>query len=436
MQSIRGMHDILPGEIKYWQYIYAETFKILDTANYQEIRTPILELQSLFERSIGEDTDIINKEMYTFFDRGNRQLTLRPEGTAGVARAVIQHRLCDNNSIQKLWYLGPMFRYERPQQGRQRQFHQLGLECYGTNHPISDAEVISLAHAILQKLKFQSITIDINSIGNKEERHRYENHLKEYLLRYKNDLDSEYLHKISVNPFRILDSKNPKIHKILENAPKITDALHKESIQRFNQVQEYLDEIDIKFNVNHHLVRGLDYYNDTVFEIKTDLLGTQDTICGGGRYDNLTTQIGGKQINGIGWGIGIERLLLLIKNNLLLPEKKICIYIAVSEIANIKHSLYITQLLQKYHLKYELDISGCSIKKHLQKAHKQQAMLCLILGQEEIESRTISIKWMDKNKQIKYSRESFPQLLPEIHQEYKKYTSNETLNNIIKTQVT
>nr|YP_009314209.1 Histidine-tRNA ligase [Izziella formosana]SCW22463.1 Histidine-tRNA ligase [Izziella formosana] len=423
MQSIRGMHDILPEESKYWQHIYTEAFKVLDTANYQEIRTPILELQSLFERSIGQDTDIINKEMYTFLDRSNRALTLRPEGTAGIARAIIQHKLCDNQSIQKLWYLGPMFRYERPQRGRQRQFHQLGLECYGTNHPLIDAEVIALAQKILQNLKSQSIKVNINSLGSTKERKIYENQLQDYLSKYVNDLDNESAHKIATNPFRLLDSKSPKIHEILQFAPKITDSLQKESKNRFDQVQEYLHEIGIEFKINHHLVRGLDYYNDTVFEIKTDLLGTQDTICGGGRYDNLTKQIGGKQIDAVGWGIGVERLLLLIKNSLLLPEKPICVYIAIPDIQNIHYGLSITQSLQKYHLKYELDISGCSIKKHLQKASKQHAMICLILGQEEIRQNNISVRWMQRNKQVTYSKESFNTILPEIQAEY--YNKNE-----------
>nr|YP_009314414.1 Histidine-tRNA ligase [Liagora harveyana]SCW22668.1 Histidine-tRNA ligase [Liagora harveyana] len=436
MQSIRGMHDILPEEIEYWQHIYNKAFEILDTANYKEIRTPILESQTLFERSIGQETDIIKKEMYTFIDRGNREVTLRPEGTAGVARAIIQHKLCENNSVQKLWYLGPMFRYERPQKGRQRQFHQLGLECYGTKNPIIDAEVIFLARTILQNLQFNSVTLEINSIGNQQEREIYESQLKEYLSQYIKDLDKESAHRISTNPFRVLDSKNPKLTEILRHGPKITDYLQKESLNHFNQVQEYLNNMGINFSTNHNLVRGLDYYNDTVFEIKTDLLGSQDTICGGGRYDHLTQQIGGKQINAVGWGIGIERLLLLTKNNLLLTKQKICIYIAIPNINNIKHGLKITQALQQYHLKYELDMSGCSIKKHIQKASKKQAMLCLLIGQDEIQNQTISLKWMYKNKQLSYSKASFYKLLPEIQKEYTQYVQSSTVKSIIKTHMT
>ncbi len=418
MQSIRGMHDILPNEIKYWQYIYDQAFKILDTANYKEIRTPIVEPQSLFERSIGQETDIINKEMYNFRDRGDRNLTLRPEGTAGIARSILQHKLCDNHSVAKLWYLGPMFRYERPQQGRQRQFHQLGLEYYGSKNPMADAEVIFLAHQILDNLQCGSINLEINSIGTQEERQTYIIDLQEYLLRYIEDLKEEDQQKTLKNPLRLLDSKNPQIQSLLEYAPQLNNYLQTTSKNHFNQVQEYLHELEITYQITNNLVRGLDYYNNTVFELKTKLLGTQDTICGGGRYDSLTQNIGGKQLHAIGWGIGIERLLLLVQQNLTLSDKKTCIYIASSTPDKMQYTAKIIPLLQKYFLKYELDLSGCSLKKHLQKARKKEAMICLILGPEEIQNNTISIKWMYKKLQQTYAFENFQQLLPTIKQEY------------------
>nr|YP_009315235.1 Histidine-tRNA ligase [Titanophycus setchellii]SCW23690.1 Histidine-tRNA ligase [Titanophycus setchellii] len=430
MQSIRGMHDILPEEIKYWQYIYKQAFKILDTANYKEIRTPIVELQSLFARSIGEGTDIINKEMYTFQDRGERSLTLRPEGTAGIARAVIKHKLCDNNTIAKLWYLGPMFRYERPQQGRQRQFHQLGLEYYGNNHPMVDAETISLAYNILESLQCKSINLEINSIGTEEERSIYTTALQDYLLRYIEDLDEESKQRINTNPLRILDSKNPNIHSILESAPQITNYLQKISLDHFYKLQEYLNELNIAYKIQNKLVRGLDYYNNTVFEIKTPLLGTQDTICGGGRYNNLTTQIGGKQIDAIGWGIGVERLLMLVQKNFLVYEDRICIYIAVPNLEHVKYALKFIPLLQKNGLKYELDLSGCTLKKHLNKANKKQTMICLIIREEEVLNNLITIKWMCKQLQKTYSLDHFDQVLPNIKTEYYSILETEGFDKI------
>nr|YP_009314825.1 Histidine-tRNA ligase [Neoizziella asiatica]SCW23280.1 Histidine-tRNA ligase [Neoizziella asiatica] len=427
MQSIRGMHDILPEEIKYWQYIYSQAFRILDTANYKEIRTPIVELQSLFERSIGQETDIIDKEMYNFTDRGDRNLTLRPEGTAGIARAIIQHKLCKNNSIAKLWYLGPMFRYERPQKGRQRQFHQLGLEYYGNNHPMVDAEVIFLAHQILNSLQCGPINLEINSIGNSEERYIYTTALQEYLIKYMEDLKEEEKHKILNNPIRLLDSKNTQVQSILEYAPQLNSYLKTASQDHFYKVQEYLDAMEIRYQLKNNLVRGLDYYNNTVFELKTTLLGAQDTICGGGRYDYLTHKLSGQQLNAIGWGIGIERLLLLIQKNLKVSDKKICMYLASSVLDHVEYTSKIMILLQKYALKYELDLSGCSIKKHLQKARKKEAMLCVIIGPEEIKHNTVSIKWMYKKLQYTYSFKKFQELLPNIQKEYEDILQKEMI---------
>nr|YP_009312982.1 Histidine-tRNA ligase [Helminthora furcellata]SCW21236.1 Histidine-tRNA ligase [Helminthora furcellata]SCW24096.1 Histidine-tRNA ligase [Helminthora furcellata] len=418
MQSIRGMHDILPEEMKYWQYIYDKVFHTLDSANYQEIRTPIVESKSLFERSIGQDTDIINKEMYTLMDQGNRELTLRPEGTAGLARAIIQHKLCENSTMQKLWYLGPMFRYERPQKGRQRQFHQLGLECYGNNHPAIDAEVISLANNILADLGCNKLSIEINSIGSNHERAIYEQKLKEYLIKYINDLDNEYGQKIIRNPLRILDSKNPQIHKIVENAPRITNYLDIESKNHFEEVQEYLSILDVPFNLNHNLVRGLDYYNNTVFEIKTQLLGSQDTVCGGGRYNNLTQQLGGQQIDAIGWGIGLERLLILMQKNIILDKQVNCIYIATPNLVHVEYSLRILKLIKPHHLKYELDVSGSSLKKQLQKANRKNTMILIIVGEEEVRQQTVTIKWLNLHLQQTCSLTSFSSLIPKITLEY------------------
>nr|YP_009314620.1 Histidine-tRNA ligase [Liagoropsis maxima]SCW22874.1 Histidine-tRNA ligase [Liagoropsis maxima] len=418
MQSIRGMHDILPDEISYWQHIYNMALKILNTANYKEIRTPIVESTSLFLRSIGQDTDIVNKEMYTFLDQGKRHLTLRPEGTASIARAIIQHKLCEPTTIQRVWYLGPMFRYERPQQGRQRQFHQLGLECYGSINPIVDAEIIYLAQTILHALECTDFTIEINSIGTLENREEYKIRLRHYLEKYKNDLDNESQSKLYTNPLRILDSKEPKIHEILYYAPNLADCLDPKSMIHFQSLQEYLKSLNIKFKINRQLVRGLDYYNDTVFEINTNLLGTQGTICGGGRYDSLTEQLGGKRIPAVGWGIGIERLLLLIKDKIELKNNKLCIYIATQNSCYLQYSLQIIPIIQQYGLKYELDLSGSVLKKQLQKALKKQAMLCLIIGEEEVKNSSITLKWLTKYDQYTYTISDFINLVPNIYAEY------------------
>nr|YP_009313802.1 Histidine-tRNA ligase [Helminthocladia australis]SCW22056.1 Histidine-tRNA ligase [Helminthocladia australis] len=427
IQSVRGMHDILPDEIKYWQYIYNTAFKILDTANYQEIRTPIVESQSLFLRSIGENTDIVGKEIYTLIDRGQRELALRPEGTASIARAILEHKLCDQGKTQKLWYLGPMFRYERPQQGRQRQFHQLGIECYGSQSPVLDAEVIYLAYRILDQLNCPSLCIELNSIGNNAERTRYENSLREYLQMYINDLDPETIQKINSNTLRILDSKNLHIQNILSEAPNLEDHLQIESKKHFEDVQQYLQDLNIKFTLNSKLVRGLDYYNNTVFEIKTQELGAQDTVCGGGRYDNLTKQLGGNAIHAMGWGIGIERLLLLVQNQVSVSSTKICFYIATQRHEYVTYALNLLPIIHKNSLKYELDISGRSLKKQMQKANKQDAMICIILGAEEIAQEKITLKWLDTHKQKTCSIEGFMELIPEIIKDYNHLQSSKIL---------
>nr|YP_010873268.1 Histidine-tRNA ligase [Nemalion vermiculare]WGV34328.1 Histidine-tRNA ligase [Nemalion vermiculare] len=426
MQSVRGMHDILPGEIKYWQYIYNVALKILETASYQEVRTPLLESTSLFLRTIGQDTDIVNKEMYNFVDQGKRNLTLKPEGTASIARAIVQHKLCEKQAIQKLWYLGPMFRYERPQQGRQRQFHQLGLECYGSKNPVVDAEIIHLAQTMLHSLSCKNFTVEINSIGNSEERAIYANKLREYLKKYETDIDIDSRRKLESNPLKILDSKNPSVKEILYDAPDIQNFLKHESQQHFELVQEYLNSLDIKFEVNTKLVRGLDYYNDTVFEIRSAELGNQGTICGGGRYDNLTEYLGGKNIPAIGWGIGVERLLLLVKNKLLISCQHLCFYVATQNTKNIGYSLQLVPLMQKFGLKYELDISGSMLRKQIQKASKRKAMICIIIGQEEVNNKTITLKWLDKNYQNTYKIEKLQNMLPKIYKEYVDFNKNYT----------
>lgn len=424
MQSIRGMQDILPEEIKYWQYIYLAAIETFETASYEEIRTPLLENTALFQRSIGEDTDILNKEMYTFKDRGNRDLTLRPEGTASIARAIIEHNLCNDNQIQRLWYLAPMFRYERPQYGRQRQFHQLGIECIGSYSPMADAEIIYLAKYFLDQLKCPCYSIQINSIGSIEDRNRYKLDLKKYLDPYIKDLDSESQNRLLNNPIKILDSKVQKTQEILNDAPKLIDYLEKSTLEHFEEVINYLETLNIKYIINTKIVRGLDYYNKTAFEIKTNLLGTQDTICGGGRYDNLIQHLGGSQIPAVGWAIGIERLLLLVKNKLEVESQPLYYYIATQGSEAKKYILKIIPSLQKYKIKFEIDFTDSSFQKQLKKASKKQAIMCLLISPYEVQSNTITLKWLKQYKQQTYNIADFLNTLKTIKHEHTYLTTN------------
>nr|QHO64081.1 Histidine-tRNA ligase [Lympha mucosa] len=429
MQSIRGMQDILPEEIKYWQYIYSAAIETFETASYQEIRTPLLENTALFERSIGEGTDILNKEMYNFKDRGNRDLTLRPEGTASIARAIIEHNLCNDNQIQRLWYLAPMFRYERPQYGRQRQFHQLGIECIGSYSPMADAETIYLAQYFLNKLKCPYDSIEINSIGSIEDRNRYKLDLQKYLNPYIQELDKESQNRLLYNPIKILDSKNEKTQEILNDAPKLIDYLEKNTLKHFEEVISYLETLQIQYTINTKIVRGLDYYNKTAFEIKTNLLGTQDTICGGGRYDNLIQHIGGPEVPAVGWAIGIERLLLLVKNKLEVESQPLYYYIATQGSEAKKYILTIIPSLQLYQIKFEIDFTESSFQKQLKKASKKEAIMCLLISSHEVQNQTVTIKYLKQYQQQTYKIKEFLNTLKTIKQEHIYINTNEKSRN-------
>ncbi|HEY9834798.1 MAG TPA: histidine--tRNA ligase, partial [Stenomitos sp.] len=315
IQALRGTRDILPEEVRYWQWVEASARQILSKAAYQEIRPPIFERTELFARGIGEATDIVGKEMYTFNDRATppRSVTLRPEGTAGVVRALIQNNLYASGGVQRLWYTGPMFRYENPQAGRQRQFHQLGVEVIGSADPRADAEVIAIATDILQTLGLKNLRFDLNSVGNLEDRHQYREALINYLLPYKDELDKDSQERLTRNPMRILDSKDERTQKITQNAPSILDYLGSESKRHFEQVQQLLSNLGIAYQLNPRLVRGLDYYTHTAFEIISDDLGAQATVCGGGRYDGLVQELGGASTPAVGWAIGLERLIILLQ---------------------------------------------------------------------------------------------------------------------------
>lgn len=394
MEPVRGTKDILPNQIQLWQHIYQQALETLTRYNYSEIRTPIIENTSLFIRTIGKDTDIVNKEMYSFLDQGKRSLTLRPEGTASIARAFLSNKLYQNGSINRLWYLGPMFRYERPQNGRQRQFHQLGIECIGSSHPMADAEVIIIANKLLTTLINKKYQLEINSIGNQEERKLYRYDLIDYLSSYKEDLDTDSQKRLYINPLRILDSKVSKTQEILQNAPRLKKYLGYESQKHFELVCEYIEAVNIRFNIDDKLVRGLDYYNNTAFEIKIQELGSQNTICGGGRYDKLIEYLGGPTTPSVGWAIGIERLIMLIKKGLDIEDNNKLFYVATQGLEAQKKIWLLAQLLEKNKINFSIDLSDNTFQKQLRRANKSGAIGCLILGPEEIENSTITIKWL------------------------------------------
>ena len=394
IQASRGTHDILPSEIGYWQQVEAIASQILNRALYQEIRTPIFEETALFKRGIGEATDVVGKEMYTFEDRGDRSLTLRPEGTAGVVRSFIEHNLFATGGVQRLWYKGPMFRYERPQAGRQRQFHQIGVEILGSADPRADGEAIALATDILKALGLKNLNLDLNSVGNGEDRQNYREALINYLTPHKAELDPDSQERLTRNPLRILDSKDKRTKEITLNAPSILDYLGEQSRRHFEVVQQLLTDLEIPYQLNPRLVRGLDYYTHTAFEIQSEDLGAQATVCGGGRYDGLTSQLGGPETPAVGWAIGLERLILLLQQLQPAPQATPDFYLISKGEKAEAQSLILAQKLRQAGFIVELDLSGSAFGKQFKRADRSNAIACLILGESEAEAQTVKLKWM------------------------------------------
>ncbi|MGI0482977.1 histidine--tRNA ligase [Geminocystis sp. CENA526] len=405
IQAIRGTKDILPSEIIYWQYLEKTAQAILTKANYQEIRTPIFEQTPLFERGIGEATDVVGKEMYTFVDRGDRSITLRPEGTAGVVRSYIQNKLYASGGVDRLWYSGAMFRYERPQAGRQRQFHQIGLELLGSNAPRADVEVIAIATDILKALGLQNLTLQINSVGNKEDRQNYRQALVDYFTPYKEDLDIDSQDRLTRNPLRILDSKDKKTQEIAKNAPSILDYLGNDSKSHFDKVCNLLSLLGISYEINNRLVRGLDYYTHTAFEIISSDLGAQATVCGGGRYDGLVSQLGGSETPAVGWAMGMERLILLLEQLQPLKATTPDIYFVSRGDKAENQALVIAQNLRHHGFKVELDLSGSNFAKQFKRGDRSGAKICLVLGDTEVEEGTIQVKNLATSQQKTVSQQ-------------------------------
>lgn len=398
IQAIRGTRDILPEEVGYWQRVEATARTIFSRAAYQEVRTPIFEQTELFERGVGEATDIVSKEMYTFRDRGDRSLTLRPENTAGVVRAFVEHHLYAQGGVQRLWYLGPMFRYERPQAGRQRQFHQLGVEVLGSADSRADAEVILLATEILQSLGLKDLRLEFNSIGDRADRQQYREALVAYLTPYRSDLDPDSQDRLTRNPLRILDSKDAKTQEILQQAPTMLNYLSPDSQKRFEQVQQRLTDLGIGYNINSRLVRGLDYYTHTVFEIQSDDLGAQATVCAGGRYDGLVAELGGPETPAVGWATGLERLILLLQHQGSIASTLDFYVVSRGEQAEAQ-ALCLTQHLRRADFSVELDLSGSAFGKQFKRADRSGAVACLILGDAEADSHTVQLKWLASGEQ-------------------------------------
>jgi len=400
IRSIRGMNDILPDVTPYWQAIEAALKKVLASYGYQEIRFPIVEKTELFCRSIGEVTDIVEKEMYTFEDRNGDHLTLRPEGTAGCVRAAMQNGML--NQTQRLWYMGPMFRHERPQKGRYRQFHQVGVEAYGFSGPDIDAEMILMTARLWKVLGLEGASLQINSLGSTEARLAYRDVLVDYFEAHQDQLDEDSQRRLHTNPLRILDSKNPAMQELNNAAPKLIDHLDDDSKQEFAILCQTLDSAGVAYEINPRLVRGLDYYGKTVFEWVTDQLGSQGTICAGGRYDGLVAQLGGKGATAIGFAIGLERLISLLEATDSLPEiESVDVYlVAVGEAAASQSLLLAEQLRdQLSDLRLITHCGGGSFKNQFKRADRSGARWTFILGDDEVEQKVVGVKTMATGEQ-------------------------------------
>ena len=397
IQAIRGMNDILPDQTPVWQYVESTVRRVLGQYGYQEIRMPVVEHTELFKRSIGEVTDIVEKEMYTFEDRNGDSLTLRPEGTAGCVRAAEEHGLLFNQT-RRLWYTGPMFRHERPQKGRYRQFHQIGVECFGMAGPDIDAELLILTARLWNAFGLSDhARLEINSIGTSESRKVYRQALVAYLEQYQDKLDDDSKRRLTTNPLRILDSKDPATREILQGAPSLDDYLDDESRQHFEQLKAMLDAAGIAYTVNPALVRGLDYYGKTVFEWITDSLGAQGTICAGGRYDGLVEQLGGKPTVAVGFAMGLERLILLLETLELVPghvNNQADIYVTAMGDQAVAPAMALAETLRN-ELPGRIVVSHCgggSFKSQMKKADRSGARFAVILGENEIAQGTAGHK--------------------------------------------
>lgn len=418
LQAIRGMNDILPEQTPAWRYLERTFAGLLDGYGYSEIRLPILEFTELFARGIGEGTGVVDKEMYTFLDRNGESLTMRPEGTAGCVRAVLEHGLSGGGQVQKLWYTGPMFRYEKPQKGRYRQFHQIGVEVFNLPGPDIDAELIILTWRLWQKLGMaDAVTLQLNTLGSSEARARYREALVAYLQERFEQLDEDSQRRMTTNPLRILDSKVESTQALLVGAPTLHDYLDEESIAHFEGLKARLDAVGLRYEINQKLVRGLDYYCRTAFEWVTDKLGAQGTVCGGGRYDGLVSQFGGKPTPGVGFAMGVERLVLLLETLGVIPAELnrpadlyVCAFGEPAELAALTLAEQLRSAIPGIRLL--VNAGAGSFKSQFKKADKSGARFALILGEDEVANRVVGFKPLrDEGEQQSIAWDALPEHL-------------------------
>jgi len=402
LQSIRGMNDLLPEQSATWQYLEATVARVLSRYSYREIRFPVLEQTELFKRAVGEVTDIVEKEMYSFDDRNGDNLSLRPEGTAGCVRACTENGLL-HNQTQRLWYSGPMFRHERPQKGRLRQFHQVGVEAFGLTGPDIDGELLLITARLWKELKIDhAVTLQINSLGTSADRANYRAALVDYLSAREDQLDEDSQRRLSTNPMRILDSKNPQTQALLNDAPSLKDFIDQESKDHFEKLRAILDAAGVAYEINPRLVRGLDYYGKTVFEWVTTHLGAQGTVCAGGRYDGLVEQLGGKPCPGVGFAMGVERLVLLLDELGVVPDSVgqiVDLYlVAVGDVGT--QALVLGENLRSNcpTIRLQTNCGGGSFKSQMKKADKSAASIALILGDDEAASKKIGVKFLREDR--------------------------------------
>ena len=412
ISKLRGMQDIDPIETSKINLVENSFDEISKSYGYQEVRFPIIESTELFKRSVGDQSDIVNKEMFTFESKSGKSMTLRPEGTAGCMRMAIETGLLDAGQ-QRLSYKGPMFRYERPQKGRSRQFQQLSLEAYGFNDYAIDLEMLEISNLLFEELSVKKeITLEINSIGSQKDQQEYSQKLKDYFSKYKKDLDEDSLKRLERNPLRILDSKNQDLENLIKEAPMIDKSISKESQDKFSLIKNYLDGLEIKYKENPLLVRGLDYYNDLVFEWKSNSIGSQDTICGGGRYDSLSKIIGGREANAIGLSIGLERLCLLIEDTIVKDTKSLLI--VSLEDSFFLDGMKLASSLRKKLKNFSIQFSGKdkNLKSLLKKANKKNTDFMVIIGREEIKNNSYTLKKLSMNQEMKIN--NFDSLLKNL----------------------
>ncbi|EHY9845426.1 histidine--tRNA ligase [Vibrio cholerae] len=417
IQAIRGMNDCLPTQSPLWQKVEGVVKNVISAYGYSEVRMPIVEMTHLFSRAIGEVTDVVEKEMYTFEDRNGDSLTLRPEGTAGCVRSGIENGLLYNQE-QRLWYMGPMFRHERPQKGRYRQFHQCGVEVFGLDGPDVDAELIMMTARLWRELGIaQHVRLELNSIGSLEARANYRTALIDYLEQYQNVLDEDCKRRMYTNPLRVLDSKNPDVQAILGDAPQLSDYLDAESKQHFAGLCELLDAAGIEYTVNQRLVRGLDYYNRTVFEWITESLGSQGTVCGGGRYDGLVEQLGGKPTPAVGFAMGLERLVLMMETlGNTDVRRSVDVYMVTAGEGTMMAGMKLAEQLREQMpgLRVMTHFGGGNFKKQFKRADKVGAAIALVLGEDEVAAQTVVVKDLAGGEQNTVAQAEVAKLLAHL----------------------